>query len=205
MRPGQYTKTFSAIYLCHFFGGGCNDVAILPTSYRGLSGPSGPSVPKKSVPQSVPENGGVRESVPRQTHGLLPGPFTPRGPECPKSVPRVSPGVSKKCPGPSRDTLGTLDTLEPGPGRPRATLSLPRTPPFLGAHSGTLPGHLGPKGPRDRCKLVGGIEIMMSKRMVVICTALMTELREGAQKVPREGVSRILPSHVNVEEMDWAR
>ena len=33
---------------------------IPPTSYRGLSGPSGPS-----VPGSVPESGGVRRSVPR--------------------------------------------------------------------------------------------------------------------------------------------
>ena len=63
-------------------------------------GPFGPECPG-SVPESVPENGGVRRSVPRG----VPGPFGPRAPECPESVPRVSLECQK---GVSGDTLGTL-------------------------------------------------------------------------------------------------
>ena len=86
--------------------------AIPPINYRGLSGPSGPG--------SVPDNGGVRRSVPRG----VPGPLGPRAPECPKSVLRVSPKCQKGVP----DTLGTLsghflDTPEPPGDTPRDTLS----------------------------------------------------------------------------------
>ena len=76
-----------------------------PASYRSFSDPPGPK-----CPGSVPENGGVRRSVPR----VFPEPFGPRAPECPTSVPRVSP----ECSGHFFDTLGTLsghflDTPDP--------------------------------------------------------------------------------------------
>ena len=68
--------------------------------------------------------------------GVSPGPFGPQAPECPKSVPRVSPECQKGV----LDTPGTLsghfwDTPEPGAQR---ALETPR---------GTLPGHFGPEGP----------------------------------------------------------
>ena len=66
-----------------------SEFAIPPTSYRGLSGPSGPSVPG-SVPESVPENGGVRRSVPRGVSGALWAPGSGVSKKCPESVPRVS-------------------------------------------------------------------------------------------------------------------
>ena len=50
-----------------------NRVAIPPTSYRGLSAPSGPSVPG-SVPESVPANGGVRRSVQKVSESVPPPP-----------------------------------------------------------------------------------------------------------------------------------
>ena len=77
-------------------------------------------------------------SVPGVSLGVSLGPFAPRVPQCPKSVPRVSPECQKGVP----DTLGTLsghflDTPEPGARR------APETP------RGTLPGHFGPEG-RER-------------------------------------------------------
>ena len=59
-------------------------------------------------------------SVPRVSDGVSLGPFGPRTPECPKSVPRVSP----ECPGHLFDTPGTLSGLyfwtlrSPGPEGP---------------------------------------------------------------------------------------
>ena len=70
-------------------------VATPPTCYRSLSGPSGPK-----CPEGVPENGGVRGNV-------RSGVSRDRAPECPKSVPRVSPECQKGV----RDTLGTLSGL----------------------------------------------------------------------------------------------
>ena len=85
----------------------------------------------------------------RMSHGVSPGLFGPRGPECPKSVPRVSPECQS-----IPDTLGKLsghflDTPETGarraPRTPRGTLC--RTPPFSGTLSGRLAGTEGPERP----------------------------------------------------------
>ena len=65
---------------------GMSYLAIPPTSYR--------------VSPRVSPKTGVSDGV---SHGVSPGPFGPRAPECPKSVPRVSP----ECPGHLFDTLGT--------------------------------------------------------------------------------------------------
>ena len=65
-----------------------------PASYRSLSGPSGPKYPWRG-------KSGVFDGV---FNGVSLGPFGPQAPECPESVP----GVSKRCPGHSGDTLGTL-------------------------------------------------------------------------------------------------
>ena len=101
----------------------------------------------RGVSPRVSPKTGVYDGV---CHGVSPRRFGPRAPECPKSVPRVSPECQKSV----SDTLGTLsghflDTPEPGarraPGTPRGTLR--RTPPFSGTLSGTLPGTLGPEGP----------------------------------------------------------
>ena len=89
-------------------------------------------------------------SVPRVSFGASLGLFGPRAPECPKSVPRVSPSVprvSPECSGHLFDTLGTLsgrflDTPEPGARR------APETP------RRTLPGHFGPEGP-ERTSVAG--------------------------------------------------
>ena len=93
---------------------------------------------------------GVSEGV---SHGVSPGPFGPRAPECQKGVPRVS----KRYP----DTPGTLsghlfDTPESGarraPETPRGTLS--RTPPFSGTPCRTLSGRL--RARRARKTLLAG-------------------------------------------------
>ena len=91
----------------------------------------------RSVPESVPENGGC----PREC---------PTG--CPKSVPRVSP----ECPGHLFDTPGTLsghflDTPEPGARRALWTLrrTLPRTAPVFGDTLGDTPGTLRARRARE--------------------------------------------------------
>ena len=126
--------------------------AIPPTSYRGLSGPSGPS-----VPGSVPENGGVRRSVPT---GCLWGPSGPRLGSVQKSVPRVSPNVSKRCPGHSGDTFWTLRSLGPE-GRQRHPVGHSVGHPRFRGHS---PGHSGPKGSRDPCSWSAGSQSQMEKK-----------------------------------------
>ena len=66
-----------------------------PTCYRSLSGLSGPKCPR---------------GVPRVVSGALRSPGSGVSKKCPESVP----GVSKRCPGHSGDTLGTLlDNSEP--------------------------------------------------------------------------------------------
>ena len=91
------------------------------------------------VPESVPTNGGVRGGV----RGVSPGPFGLWATECPKSVPRVSPG------GHSRDTFWTLWSPGPfgAPETPQGTLA--RTPLFSGRLSGTLPGTLRAQRARE--------------------------------------------------------
>ena len=102
-----------------------------------------------SVPESVPENRGVSGSASQR---VSPGPFESRAPECPKSVPRVSP----ECLGHLFDTPGTLsghflDIPEPGARRTPATLreTLPETPRFSGTLSGTLPETLQARRARE--------------------------------------------------------
>ena len=118
-------------------------LAIPPTSYRGLSSPSGPGVPI-SVPESVPENGGVRQSVPRRrgVPGALWAPGSGVSKRCPESVF----GASKKCPRHSGDTLGTLfgHSRARGPKGPGNTPwdTLPDTPVF-----GDTPRDTRPEGP----------------------------------------------------------
>ena len=93
-------------------------------------GPFGPEWLPDTVRQDVPENAGVRGSVPRGASG--PGL---------RSVKKVSWGVSKRCP----DTPGTPET-------PRGTL--PRTPPFSGTLCRTLSGT--PRARRARMTLLAG-------------------------------------------------
>ena len=92
------------------------------TCYRGLSGPSGPKCPG---------------SVLRGVSGAVRALGSAVSKTCPESVP----GVSKRCPGHSGDTLGTLF-----------------------GHSGHPEGHSrdtsGPKGPRDSCSRRGGVAIL---------------------------------------------
>ena len=103
-------------------------VATPATNYRGLSRPSGPSVPE--VSPRVSPKAVVSQGV---SHGMFPGPLGRVSPECPKIVRRVSP----ECPGHFLVTLGTLsghfllDTLEPRARRPQEhpvghSLGLPR-------------------------------------------------------------------------------
>ena len=97
-----------------------------------------------SVSESVPENGGVRGNVPRGVSGL----FGPRAPEYPKSVPRVCP----ECLEHLFDTLGTLFGHSGArgpkvPETPRGTF--PRTPPFSGTLSETLPRTLRARKARE--------------------------------------------------------
>ena len=60
-----------------------------PASYRSLSSASGPKCPGSSVPESVPENGGVRRSAHDPSVSAA-APFGPQALECPKSDPRLS-------------------------------------------------------------------------------------------------------------------
>ena len=115
--------------------------------YRSLSGLSGPKCPR-SVPESVPENGGCLRECPTG---------------CPKSVPRVSSECQKGVP----DTLGTLwghflDTPEPGARRARGHPighSLGH-PPIFGD---TLGDTSGPKGPGDSCSRPAGSQPLVAK------------------------------------------
>ena len=59
----------------------------LPGLLQESLGPFGPEV-SGECPQECPRKRGVFEGV---SDGVSPGPFRPRAPECPKSVPRVSP------------------------------------------------------------------------------------------------------------------
>ena len=115
----------------------CPKFAIPPACYRSLSGPSGPKCPR-SVPESVPENGGCpRECPPGGARG-------PSGPglrsvqkvsrECPRSVKKVSRTL--------RDTLGTLFGHS---GR----RTFPRTPPIFGDTLGDTPGTLRARRARE--------------------------------------------------------
>ena len=82
----------------------CELPGQLQESFR----PFRPEVSRGSVPG--PENGGVSDGV---SHGVCQGPFGPRDPECPKSVPRVSPSVRDTIltlQGHSRDTSGPKDS-----------------------------------------------------------------------------------------------
>ena len=83
-------------------------------------------------PTGVSPKVGVSDGV---SGGVSPGPFGPRAPECPKTVPRVSPEyqkVSRTLRGHSRDTFWT-----PPP-------TLRRTPRFSGTLRQTLQESLGP-------------------------------------------------------------
>ena len=105
------------------------------------------SVPGVS-PRVSPKTGGVRGSVRRG----VPGPFGPRAPECPKSVPRVSPECQKGDTGHSRDTLGTLfgHSGARGPRAPETPRrTLPRTPPVFGDTLGDTPGTLRARRARE--------------------------------------------------------
>ena len=110
---------------------GLSSVANPPACYRSLSSPSGPKFPR-SVPKSVPENGGCLRECP--TGGL----WGTKGPRLwvPKEFPKSVPGVSKRCPEHSGDTLGTLI------GYPSDTPS--DTPRFRDT-LGTLRGRFGPE------------------------------------------------------------
>ena len=103
---------------------------------QGSLGPSGPS-----ILGSVPENEGVRRSVPQGVPGVLWAPRSGVSKKCPETVSRVP----KTCPRHSRDTFWTHPEPEAqmAPGTPRGTL---RRTPFVFGTLGTLPGTLGPQG-----------------------------------------------------------
>ena len=119
-QPGVYNDTINAEMVL--------SVAIPPACYRSLSGPSGPNCPR-SV--ECPRKRGVSEGV---SDGVSPGPFVPRAPQCPKSVPRVSPECQPK---------GAGDTPSD-------------TPRFRGQSWGHSGDTSGPKGPRDSCSRPAG-------------------------------------------------
>ena len=77
--------------------------------------------------------------------GVSLGPFGPRAPECPKSVPRVSPECQEGVP----DTPGTLSGHFLDTPAPRAR----RNPETLRE---TLLGHFGPEGPERLLWQAGG-------------------------------------------------
>ena len=105
--------------------------------YRSLSGPSGPKCPR-----SVPENKGFPRECPT---GCLRGLSRP-GSGVPKKCPESVPGVSKRCPGHSWETLGTLfgHSRARGPTSPGDTPSdTPSNTDTLGDTSGLLQGVQG--------------------------------------------------------------
>ena len=106
---------------------------------RSVSGVSPRMSPGRGCPRKT---GGVRGSVRRGVCGALRAPGSGVSEKCPDSVL----GVSKRCPGHSGDTLGTLF----GHSGARCPDGSRRHPPF----SGTLPrrhsrGHFGPEGARE--------------------------------------------------------
>ena len=96
------------------------NVANPPACYRSLSGPSGPKCPGPKCPRECPRKRGVSEGV---SDGCL-RTLRARAPECPKSVPRVSPEWPRSV----RDTL--FDT--PGTLSGHFLDTLPRAPPVFG-------------------------------------------------------------------------
>ena len=112
---------------------------------RALRGPKCPG----ECPQECPRKRGVSDGV---SDGVSLGPFGPQAPECPKSVPRVSPEclghLSQTLRGHSRDTFWTLRS--PGPEGPqRHPGHSVGHPPFSGTLSGTLPGTLRARRARE--------------------------------------------------------
>ena len=99
----------------------------------------------RSVPESVPENGGCPRECPTGCLRGLRARCSGVSKRCPESVP----GVSKRCPGHSKDTLGTPfgHSGAPGPKGPGDTLS--DTPSDTPRFPDTLGDTPGPKGPRD--------------------------------------------------------
>ena len=119
----------------------CDPAGLLQESL----GPFGPEV-SPECPRECPRKRGVSERV---SDWVFPGPEGPRAPECPKSVPRVS----KRCPGHSRDTLGTLF------GHPVGH-SLGHPPVFRDTLGDTPGDTSGPKGPRDSCSRPAGSQVL---------------------------------------------
>ena len=92
--------------------------------------------------------------------GVSPGPFGARAPECPKKCPESVPRASKRCPGHSGDTLGTLfghsgARAPKGPGNTHTLGDTPRDT-------------SGPKGSRDSCSWPGSSQSMVYRPLV--CT-----------------------------------
>ena len=104
----ELETSFSGLFLgTHLEGKDCDPAGLLQESL----GPFGPEV-SPECPRECPRKWGVCEGV---SDGVSAGPFAPRAPECPKSVPRVSPGCQKGVldtpgthSGHSRDTFWTL-------------------------------------------------------------------------------------------------
>ena len=142
--------------------GVCPAAALLLTSSPGDPCSSPSTCPSRlAISTKGPCEGKQRTRQLYDPTDQLQGSFGPFGPERPGGCPREclrKRGCPTECP--TGDTLGTLfgHTPEPGarraPGTPRGTLR--RTPPFSGTLSGTLPGHSGPKGPRDPCSWSAG-------------------------------------------------
>ena len=102
------------------------------------------------------------------SHGVSRGPFWPRAPECPKTVPTVSPGCQegvRTLRGHSRDTFWTLRS--PGQEGPltHAVGHSVGYPPFSGT---PCRGHFGPKGPERLLYLVGEFPTVNVAHPVII-------------------------------------
>ena len=89
-------------------------IANTPTSYRSLSGPSGPKCPGK-CPRECPRKRGCQRECLQGPSG--PGLQSVQKFKCPKSVPGVVKKESRTLWGHSRDSFWTLQS--PGPEGPR--------------------------------------------------------------------------------------
>ena len=129
---------------------------------------------------------------------MSPEPFGPRAPECPKSVPRVSPECQKGVP----DTPGTLSGHfgHSGARGPKGSGDTPSdtpsdTPHFWGHSRGHSGDTSGPKGPRDSCSRPAGSQTYLASEGHVLAEQILKtwagfiscqkSLRESPGESPR--------------------
>ena len=136
--------------------------------YRGLSGPSGPKCLRECRRECPRKPGCLRECLT----------------ECPKKCPESAPGVSKRCPRHSADTLGTLfgHSEARGPKGPGDTpWDTPgRHPGFRGHSRRHSRRHFGPEA-RDPCSRPRGSQTLfaMASFTTLVVRARADLLRSG--------------------------